>query len=123
MSTAAGELAEWQELRADDGWPRLPGRLDELMTLWSDCEAQLGRLRAVVSLPADPQPLLAELAADQDTAWQLPRLYELANRFSELCLGPLLDELARREAGEQAEREAILVARRVSRKAKKRRRG
>ena len=43
--------------------------------------------------------MLAELAADQDTAWQLPRLYELGARFGDLSLGPLLDELARREAG------------------------
>ena len=41
---------------------------------------------------------LAALAADQDTAWKLPRLYELAAGFDELSLGPLLDELGRCEA-------------------------
>jgi len=41
---------------------------------------------------------LAALAADQDTAWKLPRLYELAKRFGDLNLGPLLDELGRADA-------------------------
>ncbi len=96
---AADELARWEQLRVDDGLPRLPARLDELLALWADCEAQLDVLRRILSLPADPLPLLTALAADQDTAWKLPRLYELATRFGELCLGPLLDELGRREAG------------------------
>jgi very-short-patch-repair endonuclease len=98
LEEAAGQLARWQELRTDSGQPRLPGRMEELASLWADCEAQLAALRSVVSLPADPERLLTELAADQDTAWNLPRLYELASRFGELCLGPLLDELARRQA-------------------------
>ena len=99
FSQAADELARWQQLRTDDGMPRLPARLDELLALAADCEAQLDVMRAILSMPADPQPLLTALAADQDTAWKLPRLYELAARFGELCLGPLLDELARRGAG------------------------
>jgi len=37
-------------------------------------------------------------AADQDTPWKLPRLYELALRFDRMGMRPLLDELARREA-------------------------
>src|SRR5260370_12369712 len=53
---------------------------------------------AYVRLPADPEPLLAALSEDQDTAWKLPRLYELGARFDEIGLGPLLDELARRGA-------------------------
>ena len=99
LAEAAAELSRWRELRVDDGLPRLPVQIADLTALWSDCEAQLGRLRSVVSLPADPQPMLAELAADADTAWKLPRLYELAHRFDELCLGPLLDELSRQQAG------------------------
>jgi very-short-patch-repair endonuclease len=97
LAAAASELGQWLELRTDGNLPRLPVHMDELTALWKDCEAQLGGLRVVVSLPADPQPLLEKLAADQDTAWKLPRLYELATRFGDLCLGPLLDELARRE--------------------------
>ena len=31
---------------------------------------------------------------DQETPWRLPRLYELASRFAELGLSPLLDEIA-----------------------------
>jgi len=98
LAEAAAELSRWRDLRADDGLPRLPARIAELTALWADCEAKLARLRAVIGLPADPAQLLADLAADQDTAWKLPRLYELAARFDELSLGPLLDELARREA-------------------------
>ncbi|HSR86005.1 MAG TPA: AAA domain-containing protein [Streptosporangiaceae bacterium] len=99
LSTAAGELREWLELRTDGGLPRLPRHMPELVTLFADCQGQLDALGEVVSLPADPAPLLAELAADQDTAWRLPRLYELANTFGDLYLGALIDELARREAG------------------------
>ena len=98
LEEVADQLTQWLDLRTDTGLPRLPSRLDELMALWADCEAQLAALRAVVTLPADPLPFLAELAADQDTAWNLPRLYELATRFGDLSLGQLLDELARREA-------------------------
>jgi very-short-patch-repair endonuclease len=99
LAEAAAELSRWRELRTDDGPPRLPAQIGELMALWADCEAQLGRLRAVVTLPPDPQPMLAELAADTESAWKLPRLAELAAGFDELCLGPLLDELALRESG------------------------
>ncbi len=98
LSAAAAQLALWRELRADDGMPRLPAQLDELGRLWSECQRDLNGLRAVVMLPADPRQLLAELAADQDTAWKLPRLYELGGRFDELGLGPLLDDLAARQA-------------------------
>jgi very-short-patch-repair endonuclease len=110
LAEAAAELSRWRELRVDDGLPRLPAQIADLTALWSECEAQLGRLRSVVSLPADPQPMLAELAADADTAWKLPRLYELAHRFDELCLGPLLDELARQQAGPDLAAQAFAYA-------------
>jgi len=99
LAKAASELSQWLELRNDDGLPRLPGHMTELAALWADSQAQLAALSEVVSLPVDPQPLLVTLAADQDTAWKLPRLYELATRFGDLYLGALIDELARREAG------------------------
>jgi very-short-patch-repair endonuclease len=99
LAEAAAELSRWRELRTDDGLPRLPAQIADLTALWADCEAQLGRLRAVISLPADPEQMLAELAADTETVWKLPRLHELAGRFDELSLGPLLDELALRESG------------------------
>ncbi len=98
LAEAARQLGQWQELRTDGELPRLPSGLDQLSALWADCEAELDTLRAVVDLPGDPQQKLAELAADQDTAWNLPRLYELAGRFADKGLGPLLDELALREA-------------------------
>jgi very-short-patch-repair endonuclease len=103
LAQAANQLAEWQELRtgqADGGGPpRLPSGLQDLQTLQQDCEQQLAQLRACLPLPDDGlEDRLAALAADQDTAWKLPRLYQLGARFDEIGLGPLLDELARREA-------------------------
>ncbi len=99
LAEAARQLAEWQDLRTDEGLPRLPAGFDELANLQAECERQLAALRAYIRLPDQPEPLLAALSADQDTAWKLPRLYQLGARFDDLDLGPLLDELARREAG------------------------
>ena len=45
-------------------------------------------------MDTDPDAAVAALAADQETPWRLPRLYELAGPFAELGLGPLLDEIA-----------------------------
>jgi very-short-patch-repair endonuclease len=99
LATVVADMAQWRELRTDDGTPRLPAGLDELVAVLANCERQLRELRAFVRIGADPQPLVERLAADQDTAWQLPRLYELGMRFDDLGLGPLLDDLAQREAG------------------------
>jgi len=99
LNEAARQLADWQELRTDEGLPRLPAGFDELAKLQAECDRQLAVLRACIRLPDEPEPLLAALSADQDTAWKLPRLYQLGTRFDEEDLGPLLDELARREAG------------------------
>ncbi|HEY2549840.1 MAG TPA: AAA domain-containing protein [Streptosporangiaceae bacterium] len=96
---AAGQLGAWQQLRTDDGAPRLPAGLDELSAQGEDCARLLAEMAAFVRLPQHPQPLLTELAADQDTAWKLPRLYELGTHFDDLGIGQLLDELARRQAG------------------------
>ena len=99
LTAAATVLAQWRELRTDDGMPRLPAGLDDLEAVHEDCEHQLNALRSVVRLGAEPELVLDRLAADQDTPWKLPRLYELGGRFDDLGLGALLDELARREAG------------------------
>ncbi|HEY7143696.1 MAG TPA: AAA domain-containing protein [Streptosporangiaceae bacterium] len=98
LTEAAGQLRRWRELRAGDGLPRLPADLPELQQQLAECEQQLTALRGHIQVPEDPEETLAALCADQDTAWQLPRLYELAARFDEAGLGPLLDELARRQA-------------------------
>jgi very-short-patch-repair endonuclease len=98
LAEAARQLAEWQDLRTDSGLPRLPSGFRELQKLHAECEQHLAALGAYVRIPADPEELLAALAADQDTAWKLPRLYELGARFDEIGIGPLLDELARRGA-------------------------
>src|SRR5262250_329553 len=78
--------------------PALPSAHAELAGLAAEVDGQLGALRGYVRLPADPEPLLAELAADQETAWKLPRLYELGTGFDDSGLGALLDELSRRQA-------------------------
>jgi very-short-patch-repair endonuclease/DNA polymerase III delta prime subunit len=98
LTEATSQLADWASLRTDEGQPRLPAGLAELATVHAECERQLAGLGAYVRLPDDAEPLVTALAADQDTAWKLPRLYELGIRFDEMGLHPLLDELARREA-------------------------
>jgi very-short-patch-repair endonuclease len=98
LTGAARQLAQWQELRAGEGLPALPSAHAELAGLAAEVDGQLTALRGYIRLPADPEPLLAELAADQDTAWKLPRLYELGTGFDDSGLGALLDELARRQA-------------------------
>src|SRR5215472_6496013 len=80
------------------GPPVLPSAHAELTGLAAEVDGQLSALRVYVRLPADPEPLLEELAADRETAWKLPRLYELGTGFDESGLGALLDELARRQA-------------------------
>jgi very-short-patch-repair endonuclease len=100
LSQAAAELAQWQQQRTDEGPPRLPSSLPDVQDLQQDCEHQLAQLRACLPVPDDDaEARLAALAADQDTAWKLPRLYQLGAGFDEQGLGALLDELARREAG------------------------
>ena len=98
LAQGAAQLAQWQQLRTDDGPPRLPSGLSDLQAVMASCDGDLAALRAFVQLGTDPEPLLAALSADQDTAWKLPRLYQLGARFNELGLGPLLDDLARQEA-------------------------
>lgn len=93
LDAAAAQLAEWGE-----GPPRVPSDLVDLVRLLEECEAQLASLRAYVRVPDEPGPVLESLLADRDTAWKLPRLYELGLRFDALGLGQLLDELARMRA-------------------------
>jgi very-short-patch-repair endonuclease len=104
LREAATQLTEWRALSTGGGLPRLPAGFDELEQLQADCDQQLAILGGYLrtpdgKIPDEPGPLLTALTADQETAWKLPRLYELGIRFDEAGLGPLLDELARREAG------------------------
>jgi very-short-patch-repair endonuclease len=98
LNAAAGQLAAWPELAAGQPDARLPAGLSDLLAMREACTQQLAALRAYVNVAAEPEPLLSDLVADKDTAWKLPRLYELGTRFAELGLGPLLDELAQRDA-------------------------
>ncbi len=91
--------AEWQALPgvAPDSEPRLPSDYAALVVAWQECTRRLAELAALAPLSGmdtDPDAAVAALAADQETPWRLPRLYELASRFAELGLGPLLDEIA-----------------------------
>jgi very-short-patch-repair endonuclease len=98
LAAAADQLARWRELAAGADGPRLPSGLDELVAMLEDCQRQLAVLRTFLPVDSEPEPQLERLLADQDTAWKLPRLYELGARFADLGLGPLLDDLAQREA-------------------------
>jgi very-short-patch-repair endonuclease len=99
LAAAAAQLTQWHELARGQGEPRIPSGTDELAAICEDCEQQLAELRIYVPVGAGPEPLLGQLVTDQDTAWKLPRLYELGSRFAELGLGPLLDALAHGEPG------------------------
>jgi very-short-patch-repair endonuclease len=98
LAAAAAQLAAWPELAGGQAEPRLPAGLSDLLALREACEQQLAALRTYINIGSEPEPLLGALVADQDTAWKLPRLYELGTRFAELGLRPLLDDLAQRDA-------------------------
>jgi very-short-patch-repair endonuclease len=92
-------LAAWQALPGVPAGsePRLPRDYPALALTWQECDRQLAELAALAPLAGvdtDPDAAVAALAADQETPWRLPRLYELAGRFARLGLGPLLDEIA-----------------------------
>jgi very-short-patch-repair endonuclease len=98
VSAAAAQLDQWRSL-GGEGVPRLPSGYEGLRDLCTEVERELGALRAYVPSalegPSGIEAAVRDLAADQDTPWKLPRLYALAQRFGELGLHPLLDELAR----------------------------
>ena len=109
--------AQWEALRlagpaegglsraVPDGEPRLPSGYPALVQAWQEAAAQVGPLAAVAPLAGldeDPDAAATALAADQETPWKLPRLHELARRFGEVGLAPLLDEVTRSAAGPDA---------------------
>ncbi|HEY3905965.1 MAG TPA: AAA domain-containing protein, partial [Streptosporangiaceae bacterium] len=108
LRAAAAQQAEWEAQRLvgvtgnDTGpglLPNVPPQIFQLKEFLGECAGQLDALRQYVRLEAeDTAEQLAALTADQETAWRLPRLYELAAKFDQLCLGPLLDELGRNQA-------------------------
>ncbi len=121
LEAAASQLAQWRQLAEAEpsGPPRLPSGYGPLTQVHAEAERQLAALRAFVpALPAagagvagagaagadaarparSVDAMVRALAADQDTPWKLPRLYELALRFDRMGMRPLLDELARKEA-------------------------
>jgi len=109
LDQAATELAEWQHLSAPDPAterpPHVPAGYETVARMFLAAESQLAALRTFApSLASEKvEPTVRALAQDQQTPWQLPRLYQLAKRFDRLGLRPLLDELARKKAdGDQA---------------------
>jgi len=110
LDQAAAELTEWQQLsvpqdQAKARPPHVPDGYATVARLFLDAERQLDALRTFVpTLSTGPvEHTVHALAQDQQTPWQLPRLYQLAKRFDRLGLRPLLDELARKRAnGDQA---------------------
>jgi very-short-patch-repair endonuclease len=110
-----GVREAWQALpgAAPDGEPRLPRDYPALVLAWQECTrrlAQLAALAPMAGVDTDPDAAVAALAADQETPWRLPRLYELAGRFAGLGLGPLLDEIAPLACEAPAEAAPDLVA-------------
>ena len=114
--TAARQLAGWNAARlgsgttggSDAGRPAAPVLLAEMKELLTECAVRLDALRGFIDLRAEELgDQLSELVADQETAWRLPRLYELAAKFDRLSLGPLLDRLGRAQAGPSLAAEAF----------------
>ncbi|HUJ05265.1 MAG TPA: AAA domain-containing protein [Streptosporangiaceae bacterium] len=98
-AAAAGPPAQAGPSAQARALPRLPADLAVLGELHADCARKLDAVCSRVRLSADDLPgQLGALVADEDTAWKLPRLYELARGFDELGLAPLLDELGRAQA-------------------------
>ena len=88
----------WQALpgMAAGAEPRLPASWPALARAWQDYTGQITALAAFAPLAgadSEPDAAVAALAADQETPWRLPRLYELAGRFTRFGLAPVLDEL------------------------------
>ncbi len=107
LATADRQLTDWAKERLDAAsssdeaglLPAGPADFAELNASLAECAQRLDTLRGYIKLQArDTVEQLAALTADQDTAWKLPRLYQLAAKFEQLSLGPLLDELARNQA-------------------------
>jgi very-short-patch-repair endonuclease len=89
---------EWQALPGvtESSEPRLPSNWPAVALAWQECEGQLATLAAfapLAGLDVDPDAAAAALAADTETPWRLPRLYELAGRFAAAGLSALLDEV------------------------------
>jgi very-short-patch-repair endonuclease len=93
--------AEWDALVAPGtpgagNEPRLPSGYPALVQAWREFSAQLtalAKFAPFAGLEQDPAQASAVLAADEETPWRLPRLYELVRRFGALGLAPLLDEV------------------------------
>jgi very-short-patch-repair endonuclease len=109
---------QWQEIaqgageRGAGGEPRLPSSYPALARAWDECSAAIADLRAFVplaGLESDPGAAAAALAADQETPWKLPRLHQLARRFSALGLGPVLDEVGQGVGVVRLEKDLDLV--------------
>jgi very-short-patch-repair endonuclease len=107
LTSAERQLAEWEKERLGAAStsdvvglrPAVPADFAELNGLLGECAQLFDALRSYVYLRAeDIVAQLAALTADQETAWKLPRLYELAAKFDQLSMGPLLDQLGRNQA-------------------------
>ncbi len=101
--------AQWETLReqgaAPGAEPALPSGYPALVMAWREFTAQhsaLSRLAPLAGLEEDPAAAAAALAADAETPWRLPRLYELVRRFGALGLAALLDEVALSVRGDQS---------------------
>ncbi|MCW2930269.1 MAG: helicase, partial [Actinomycetia bacterium] len=114
--------AQWQALReelwearaqqgsgdsraASAAEPRLSAGYPALARAWQECAPQIAKLRMLAplaGLDSDPEGAAAALMADERIAWKLPRLQELAQRFTALGLAPVLDEIAARATAPDA---------------------
>ncbi|WP_206222150.1 prevent-host-death family protein [Schaalia sp. ZJ1691] len=95
----------WQSHTNDDGWPTLPGRLDEVEHLTAEVRENLHRLEPMFSTayPHLDQMNVSELAAlfdrlagDVDGAHELPLRVSVLKELSHIGLDPLVQDLRER---------------------------
>lgn len=99
LSAAKEQLAQWQQLSADDGAPRVPDELVQAAETYTRMTSDLSELATVVrSVELLRLPLreltetLAALAADRVTPLRTPKLVELREELSRVGLSPLIAE-------------------------------
>jgi very-short-patch-repair endonuclease len=110
LSEVCRQRERWQHLGGQQSDPSGVEGLADIVSHYTDLCNQLAavalctRIEDLDRRPAeDVQSQLAELEADRDTLFRMPRLTELTQRFEATGLGPLLDEIVERDAdAEQA---------------------
>jgi very-short-patch-repair endonuclease len=105
LVAASVQLYRWGQLAVDEGGPVAVVGLASAMERFTDVRDHLAAVALCARLE-DPDhwpedkltSTLAQLRTDQETLFRMPELNTITDRLEALGLGPLLDELVRRDA-------------------------